>query len=981
MSLRFPRSLYIPCVLVVVAACAAEPPPQRVGARHDALTWESETLLARFSPEVEIEPQWDEEEPAAPYLDPEAVFDAELAAELEAIGVVSIRPLMITLKQPPAELRNVFELAFSKPLAREDLEKRMSLLLELWQVDHVEENQLYTAEYMPPDPRFDEQHAFHDPTLGYDIDAPAGWDFARGHSGVYVAVLDTGVDPTHPELAGRLLPGYDFIDFDHDPSDLHGHGTHVAGIIGAKQDGVGVAGLDAHAGILPVRVLGTSGRGPRSAILDGLAYALDSNALVLNLSLSTGFRSPLMEALVDHAWDSWRVVVAAAGNYDSDAPRYPAQFDSTVSVAALAWGEKAGFSSFGHGVDLSAPGYDVLSTVPTGWCTVCDPSGYRHASGTSMATPMVSGVLSVLLTPGYASNARDALARLAPGSLDVSAENPLHPSWLGVGQVNLAGAFTAPIRPLPRVSDVELRDPAGVLSDGLQPGYLDLSPRLKSMSADMIGVSAILSTADPYVTVDVDYASYGDLPFWTHGWPTGPYKIHVDPSIPYGHEAQMTLTVHHASGTEVLSFVLIRPWPRLPGFPSPLMTPGFHGDEPGTAPIVGDFDGDGRTETLITGTINGTHLVDDTGAPIGGWPVPHRSAADPVAASVAGVHQFYWVDSDARLHGYDLAGSALPGFPIDLGAMLPGGWARSEGQVVADDLDGDGQVELFAMAHGAGYEHYGFSFEADGSVRAGWPVRLQTRGMYWEGARARSQPAAVDLNGDGVKELFFGRDGSFNAYAISADLSFSWGAPDPTSSAPPVIDPVVVDIDGDGAPERVCAADSTDVVVTSDSMGWSADLPWLVPGTYVLALSVGEVTTASAGKEVVVLGSASGTHRVVVLSAAGGVLFTRDVDGFAGEPMLAIGDLDGDGAEEILTAGGRPDYLLVAMHGDGTLVPGFPPLRIDAWGVALADVDADGDLEIVAGTDEGLDVLSPGWGSGAVSWPMTRGSVGATGAP
>jgi thermitase len=236
----------------------------------------------------------------------------------------------------------------------------------------------------PDDPLFGQQ--WHLP----QVSAPSAWDRSLGDQAV-VAVVDSGVQCTHSDLSGKCLPGYDFVNQDTNPDDDHGHGTHVAGIAGARTDnGRGVAGAGWNVKIMPVKVLGAGGSGSHSAIASGIVWAADHGADVINLSLGGPFTSNTLRNAVLYARNRGAVVVAAAGNDNTSNPSYPAAYPEAVGVSATTQSDgRASFSNYGTYVDIASPGAAILSTVRGG--------SYQAWSGTSMAAPVVSGAVALLV--------------------------------------------------------------------------------------------------------------------------------------------------------------------------------------------------------------------------------------------------------------------------------------------------------------------------------------------------------------------------------------------------------------------------------------------------------------------------------------------------------------------------------------------------------------------------------------------------------
>ncbi len=232
----------------------------------------------------------------------------------------------------------------------------------------------------------------------YDIGA--NWINVQSLPAPVVAVIDTGVDYTHPDLAGRIIRGYDFMNDDADPMDDHGHGTHVAGVIAAlTNNAYGMAGISWNSKILAVKVLNVRGSGSVFEIVKGITYAADNPSVkVINMSLGGGYSSTEQEAVQYAVVTKKKPLVASAGNSSSSTPSYPAGFSTLfpgMVLAVAAHGHdrcRASFSNYGTWVSISAPGVDILSTVPPlqGY-----GGDFDSWSGTSMAAPHVAGAAAV----------------------------------------------------------------------------------------------------------------------------------------------------------------------------------------------------------------------------------------------------------------------------------------------------------------------------------------------------------------------------------------------------------------------------------------------------------------------------------------------------------------------------------------------------------------------------------------------------------
>lgn len=212
-------------------------------------------------------------------------------------------------------------------------------------------------------------------------------------SGVKVAVIDTGIDYTHPDLADNYMGGYDFVNDDSYPMDDNGHGTHVAGTIAASDNDIGVIGVAPNADLYALKALNKRGSGYLSDIDAAIDWAIKNNMDIISMSLGGGY-SKSQEALCQKAYEAGIVIVAAAGN-EAGAVIYPAAYSSVIAVSATDSSNKiAYFSNFGDEVELAAPGVNISSTYPGG--------KYTTLSGTSMATPHVTGTVALLLSTNIA---------------------------------------------------------------------------------------------------------------------------------------------------------------------------------------------------------------------------------------------------------------------------------------------------------------------------------------------------------------------------------------------------------------------------------------------------------------------------------------------------------------------------------------------------------------------------------------------------
>ena len=257
-------------------------------------------------------------------------------------------------------------------------------------VEFVERNLIGQAEFVPNDPGYSSQ--WHLPR----ISAAAGWDLTVGSHSAPIAVIDSGIDPYHPDLAANLIPGYNFVAGNTDTRDIYGHGTVVAGAAGAiGNSGIGVAGVAWASSIMPLVVLDSSGYGTIANVSAAISYAADHGAKVINISLAFNGPSSTLQNAVNYAWNKGLVIVAAAANASTTTPYYPAAYDKVVAVSATDQNDnRASFSNYGTWIEVAAPGVSIYTTAKGG--------GYSYGGGTSLSSPMVAGLASLVfsLNPG-----------------------------------------------------------------------------------------------------------------------------------------------------------------------------------------------------------------------------------------------------------------------------------------------------------------------------------------------------------------------------------------------------------------------------------------------------------------------------------------------------------------------------------------------------------------------------------------------------
>ena len=286
-------------------------------------------------------------------------------------------------------------------------------------VEYTEVEQLHHATYTPTDPFWG--------TSDYQWGAKQivvnlAWDKTRGSTAVKICVIDTGLLASHQEFSGtsRDLAGWDFVYEDSTPNDANGHGTHVAGIVGAQMNnGYGLAGT-AQTTIIPIRVLNAQGTGTTTDIAQGIDYCRTQGGHVASMSLGGGASTTIQNAVVAYQ-NAGGLAIAAVGNDGCACTSYPAGYSGVLGVAATDKSNlKASFSNTGAAVDISAPGVAIVSSyITVSGCTT--NACYVYLDGTSMATPYVSAVAGLVKSYNTALTASQISSRLTGTAQDLGA--------------------------------------------------------------------------------------------------------------------------------------------------------------------------------------------------------------------------------------------------------------------------------------------------------------------------------------------------------------------------------------------------------------------------------------------------------------------------------------------------------------------------------------------------------------------------------
>ena len=577
-ALAGPAETYRPAIQRQSRSQGTEEPAFAPWGQSTQTRFSLDRLIVKLRPEPELGP----DNLAVPSDE-----DASLDKVMAAVGGVSAQALFPTPPGPPqlsgqqvaAEtwgLDRIFHIHLTPDT---DVQQAVETLATNPHVEYAEPDYLAHTAFTPDDPRYPDQWGLP------MVDAGLAWDVTQGSPAVAIAILDTGIDLDHPDLASKLwvnpgeipangldddangkiddVNGWDWVNNDKTPQDDIGHGTHVAGVAaGATNNSIGVAGVCPNCRLMSLKVLDATGQGTYSNIAQGITYAANKGAKVINLSLGGYADSSLLRDAVAYA-SQYAVVVAAVGNDNRQDRFYPAAYDEyVIGVAATDnLDQKAVFSNYGDWVDISAPGVSIWSTLFN--------NTYGAWSGSSMAVPFVSGAAGLVRSqyPSWSAGAARGQLLHSPDALD--ALNPGYEGKLGFGRLNASQAVTVTAEPELAIITHSIDDvPEGTPEPG---DTVSMKVTLQSTWADAADVTATLTTTDTHVTVTDDTAVYGAIDGYetktndvdTFAFTVGsgtPYK-HLIPfelalSASGGYAVTMPFSVTVASGIEYVSGVI-----------------------------------------------------------------------------------------------------------------------------------------------------------------------------------------------------------------------------------------------------------------------------------------------------------------------------------------------------------------------------------------------------------------------------------------
>jgi subtilisin family serine protease len=392
------------------------------------------------------------------------VSKGKIAGILERLGAGAVGEIpalqVIQIRVPAHALENVKTALANNP-----------------NISFVEYNFIAEISLTPDDERFPLQWHL------LKISGPQGWNVSTGSTGVPIAVIDSGVDPSHPDLSSKILPGYNFLKENTDTHDVHGHGTMVAGSAAALSNNViGVASVAWENPVMPLVVVNRSGWATYYNMSRAIIYAVDNGIRVMNLSLAGSSSSTTLQDAVDYAWNTGAVILAAAGNSSTDTPYYPAACDNVVAVSATNSGDfLAGFSNYGNWITVSAPGDDILTTTKGG--------GYAFKDGTSFASPLTAGLAALVMSVNPDLTNAKVIENIEQNADDLGVSD--FDIYFGHGRINMYNSLVAASDSGPIPPDPDITEPTATITFPADGSTISGTVTVSVLAEDNIGVSYV----------------------------------------------------------------------------------------------------------------------------------------------------------------------------------------------------------------------------------------------------------------------------------------------------------------------------------------------------------------------------------------------------------------------------------------------------------------------------------------------------------
>jgi hypothetical protein len=817
-------------------------------------------------------------------------------------------------------------------------------------VESAEPYYIHRTSYVPNDPMIASWYHLR------KIDAFLAWDFIRGDttSRPILGIVDSGVYYDHPDLEPNMwtnptedlnhdglftsadinytdddgngytddVVGWDFGNNDNIPFEPYPyHGTHVAGCATmASDNSAGGAAIGWGARIMALKC---SGNDPEYVPYgwDGILYAIENGATVVNCSWGRGGSpSQAEQNIINAAYAAGIVVVAAAGNDNSQSRGYPAAYTHVVAVASVdADDVRSYFSNYGTWVDIAAPGEGIYST----W----DHGSFSSLQGTSMASPIVAGVVC-LIRAARPNISVDSVVNLMLNSADtIDHLNPGYAGLLGRGRVNAAVAIGRELFPKFQVDTISYiltqDDGDGLLNPGER---LNLNVTLTNEWQNASNITGVLRSNEQFVIVDSS-ATFGNIS--GNGGQgnnsSNPFDIQVNQNATIGnHEFTLELVTGTGFRSQVAFSILVT-----------LEQAGFPGSVPGNidSPIlVLNLDSDAGKEIVFGATDRNYYSYESNGTRTAGWPISiaHEAPGGAAAGDLDhdGDLEIVGMSRNGNIYAWDAGGTPAGGFPRALASLM-------FSTPVVGDIDGDSFLEIIAGTFTTRKVHV---FRHDGADYGTWP--FQGTGNFYGAA------SLADIDNDSLKEIIVcGLDSMVHVW--NADKTYVPGFPVMLSGQIRT-SAAVADIDGDGNLNLVVGTGNGKIYVLDNDGSVMPGWPQQAGSALYSSPSLGDIDRD--GRLEIVVGC--NDWRLYVFNNDGSTQsgFPLQTGGMI-TASAAIGDINGDSYPDIVF--GDYDGRIYAVNCWGQPLHNFPITATNPGEMpgspALADIDNDGDCEIIVG--------------------------------
>lgn len=906
-------------------------------------------------------------------------------------------------------LNNVYVATYD---SSEDILKKAKEISTLPHIVYAEPNYMYQLTYIPNDPYYLDSYpsqqssrdAFWDPPYDYQwnmkkINMAQAWDNEEAAS-ITVAVIDTGVDYTNPQLGGcsleqvqndncpRVVSGYDMVNNDVDPMDDYGHGTHVAGIIASQtDDGIGMAGMSQYARVMPIKALNHAGQGYVDQLANGIAYAAEHNARVINASWGGVGQSITLRDAISYAQELDVLFVASAGNDNSEVSQYfPANIncatvtnpdnDCTVTVSSTNRQDgKSSFSNKGVGIDIAAPGGDGEYNIISLKSTVLYPNlnfysvGPLHLrlSGTSMAAPHVAGLAAMII--GKNSDLTSLQVRnIIMNSAD-DLGTPSYDTVFGHGRINAGRALI----------DMDITQP--------------LTSRI-GKPFNSFPTSAIFSIegsayGQDFINYVIEYADSATSSEWSSEGISlinnGTSQVHnatlgtADLSHLINKKYYIRLRVVGANDQSVYTISPIRLDKSIrPHFPV-----SFGSNVINMKPAIADINNDGKQEILYKNYIDGTfHATGENGQSLPGWPISYdpfytrsRATSSPIAT-----------DLDVLYPGLETLYPYSPGFGMVMlafhadGTPVPGwtypDWEPKQLGYVGDTASVGKINNQWALIYPE-TDQYLFArdlqmhtFNKNGQLYPGFPINSASNPSFF------ITPMSVDLNKDGKNEIITGLytlDGAKNRIKIYKENGTIYKDININEQIENI---VVADLEQDGFYEIIVTVNNTAtltgvkrVYVYTYQGNMRTKWPYNLPNSAweVSLVTVGDFTGDGNAEILIHQADITGYGKEYILLDRNATVIKRFND--TGRPLWGVNATLANGnhiwATTNYSSVGAGVILQEYNKTTNTFInaPGFPkayqfstddiPALTTAGMAALADLDNDGKVELITTVTDG----------------------------